>query len=778
MRNDLGGRKKVSINSCNYKPLGFVKKLDDVTLKLNLINNNGLKFDVTGQTLSLRCKKANKQTEELSNTNTDTPITINGSEIDIKLRNSMLSIPGTVNFELNISDNTGALTTASFFIIVSSTELDDNSIISSNQYSILQQLINDYNSLIDTDTTAEVVNARGTYSTLGDRFNGIYSLVLKKPYYFNTVSDMKNSLLLTVGSCAITLGYYSAGDGGGAEYQITSTKETGEKEILYVPLANNNYAKIISKEQLNVLEFGIKNDKTQDIAPTLQKMINYAKSNAKSIYFPAGDYLQNNTVDFGGEVSNTTNIRIFGAGGFRNGATNIYQTCGVGYTGTSCLLLNGMSYTGYSDTVEICFDVDLRNSCVFGNNFSKFKTVFNKGMFWVSEVMYNSFYGCHYKVINGGSQDSYIHHNYFSGFGRDDDSDNIAICATYFNLMNVHDNWFEFYKQPIKCDGENNSHVYNNFFDYCLTCIDCGGVIDGSIHDNKFNHCTTGQCTSKFTTLNYPFIGVNIHGNDTLSCDIYGNNGVIETTVKLDVTQCWKTDIKIRTWKNREVEVISDSSKNYTSMEIDEMYKEYDVLPTTNLVNGVTKVSFKGVDYKYLNNTWYNAINNNELGYEHKALVGKWNITNGNATLSNNGRTMKVTNFNTADKWHDFTFCEVTVDNFDEIKLNCGAIETNSTVDNNNSIEIREYDEANSKIHTTWWAANKLDKIKLQDTTVKVIIVFRVHHTGGDTSTYWTINDLMLYEKNYNKNIFISDMQNNYMEYVENEVVKLEPYYL
>lgn len=173
MRNDLGGRKKVSVNSYNYIPLGFVKKLDDVTLKLNLINKNGLEFDVTGQTLSLRCKKANKQTEELSNTNTDTPIIINGNEIDIKLRNSMLSIPGTVNFELNISDNTGALTTASFFIIVSSTELDDNSIISSNQYSILQQLINNYNSLIDTDTTAEVVNARGVYSNLNLRLDSL-----------------------------------------------------------------------------------------------------------------------------------------------------------------------------------------------------------------------------------------------------------------------------------------------------------------------------------------------------------------------------------------------------------------------------------------------------------------------------------------------------------------------------------------------------------------------------------------------------------------------------
>ena len=118
MRNDLGNRKKIIIDKENVIPIGCVKQFDDVTLKLDLKNNSNINVDVTGQTLLLRCKKANNEIEELFNTSIDTPITFNKSEVDIKLRNSMFNTPGTVKFELNIKDGTGTMTTGSFYIIV------------------------------------------------------------------------------------------------------------------------------------------------------------------------------------------------------------------------------------------------------------------------------------------------------------------------------------------------------------------------------------------------------------------------------------------------------------------------------------------------------------------------------------------------------------------------------------------------------------------------------------------------------------------------------------
>ena len=115
---EKGNRKKIIIDKENIIPIGCVKQFDDVTLKLDLKNKSNINVDVTGQTLLLRCKKANNEIEELFNTSIDTPITFNKSEVDIKLRNSMFNTPGTVKFELNIKDGTGTMTTGSFYIIV------------------------------------------------------------------------------------------------------------------------------------------------------------------------------------------------------------------------------------------------------------------------------------------------------------------------------------------------------------------------------------------------------------------------------------------------------------------------------------------------------------------------------------------------------------------------------------------------------------------------------------------------------------------------------------
>ena len=43
----------------------------------------------------------------------------------------------------------------------------------------------------------------------------------KKPYYYNSVADMKADTKLKNGDMAITLGYYESNDGGGATYKIT-----------------------------------------------------------------------------------------------------------------------------------------------------------------------------------------------------------------------------------------------------------------------------------------------------------------------------------------------------------------------------------------------------------------------------------------------------------------------------------------------------------------------------------------------------------------------------
>lgn len=105
----------------------------------------------------------------------------------------------------------------------------------------------------------------------------------KKPYFFNTVADMK-AYNLSAGDMAITKGYYSANDGGGAEYNIVSTTSN------YSETLNNNLkAEIIINEKINILQLGAKAITGFDNADIIQEAINISKSKY-TIEIPAGTF--------------------------------------------------------------------------------------------------------------------------------------------------------------------------------------------------------------------------------------------------------------------------------------------------------------------------------------------------------------------------------------------------------------------------------------------------------------------------------------------------------
>lgn len=65
----------------------------------------------------------------------------------------------------------------------------------------------------------------------------------KKPYYYDTVADMKADTKLKAGDMAVTLGYYSVNDGGGAEYRIING-EYIDNGATYHELDNNLFAEL------------------------------------------------------------------------------------------------------------------------------------------------------------------------------------------------------------------------------------------------------------------------------------------------------------------------------------------------------------------------------------------------------------------------------------------------------------------------------------------------------------------------------------------------------
>lgn len=107
---------------------------------------------------------------------------------------------------------------------------------------------------------------------------------------FNSVEDMKASNTLKAGALAKTLGFYTAGDGGEADYVIIDDS-IGENEIdeaSVIALQNNLYAKLLIKDFINVKQWGAHGDGINDDTQAIQNCID---KNAKTIiYFPKGVY--------------------------------------------------------------------------------------------------------------------------------------------------------------------------------------------------------------------------------------------------------------------------------------------------------------------------------------------------------------------------------------------------------------------------------------------------------------------------------------------------------
>ena len=111
----------------------------------------------------------------------------------------------------------------------------------------------------------------------------------KKPYYYDTVADMKADTKLKAGDMAITLGYYSINDGGNGEYRIVNVaSQTDYQE----ELDNNLYAKLIINKEIKAEALGIKTNNTNNYSN-----INFIKNLGVTILFTQGDYKGNINID-------------------------------------------------------------------------------------------------------------------------------------------------------------------------------------------------------------------------------------------------------------------------------------------------------------------------------------------------------------------------------------------------------------------------------------------------------------------------------------------------
>lgn len=121
----------------NYSPVGTVKQLDSVFFYIK-ITENGVTKDLTGQTIKLFAIKGDKklveQTTKINTTNETEGL------VEIELLNSAIQVPGFTYFELEISDNTGIISTSDFILRVDRKVGSDEAIESTNEVATLKEI--------------------------------------------------------------------------------------------------------------------------------------------------------------------------------------------------------------------------------------------------------------------------------------------------------------------------------------------------------------------------------------------------------------------------------------------------------------------------------------------------------------------------------------------------------------------------------------------------------------------------------------------------------------
>lgn len=160
----------------------------------------------------------------------------------------------------------------------------------------------------------------GTLENLIEQFLKLNSLMC-----YNTVQDLKNSLFLISGSFAKTLGYHTINDGGEATYFITSTLNENETEndLDIIKLNSGLYAHLVYNSILNVKQFGMYCDNTNDDGDLLQNIINFAVE-GDIISFP------NSMIKIGKEIEITKPITLKGTSTSSKGTTlNFNNTSGL-----------------------------------------------------------------------------------------------------------------------------------------------------------------------------------------------------------------------------------------------------------------------------------------------------------------------------------------------------------------------------------------------------------------------------------------------------------------
>lgn len=158
----------------------------------------------------------------------------------------------------------------------------------------LENLINI--DMLNKKLDKEIFN--NTTETINNNITTINKQLDNKTSFSSTVTTMKTTNY-KIGDVVKTLGYYNENDGGDGYYIIREKKDNDIEDNGSIHFLNNNLVAelLIIDKEINILQFGAKNDKSTDIGSLLNNLM----SKYKSIYIPKGEYLVETTITPFGE---------------------------------------------------------------------------------------------------------------------------------------------------------------------------------------------------------------------------------------------------------------------------------------------------------------------------------------------------------------------------------------------------------------------------------------------------------------------------------------------
>lgn len=435
---------------------------------------------------------------------------------------------------------------------------------------------------------------------------------------YQTVNDMVNDETLAIGDYVKTLGYYSAGVGGGI-YLISSTQN-----IASITLDNGLYANIILSDTVNLASLGaIEGEDITNILPIAFSIINggtivfngnYKISESLSITLSAGKLftIEGNEYELDCDINSGTALTFIGTGS--NNGINI----------------RNIAFKGHSNIADCLefkdFTSQLNRSELFNINFYDFKqciTFTESRLFFINNC---SFWNINNGILFDGkdsfSGDSEITNSQFAhrnnagtsiGFKADDNAG--QICG--ITIQNC-----DFYPCDYRLDFANgfiaDIWILNNQFDGTGNDIQFQSTSGNDSIANiqiKNNYSTAPTRFITWYTPNKPSIAVDISGN------YVNGNDATQFTINFNSN----SDSELRIDNNNFVncKLASEQTINITSIKsLSACGNKFDLSDDNSSYGSIKATSIS------------NAVVCNNISYNITGTA--YNITGTNTVVNNN----------------------------------------------------------------------------------------------------------------------------------------------